>query len=240
VLDQALRDVAAQSAAITYRLCVKRIQWADGAWHLTLGERRVAFDAVILATGAADQLSRQLGVAGEPVIGASVSVYVHGDDVLAPVFQFVGLGAAGDGWMFPLAAGRINLGVCAVDAGPKRLRAAAGSYMQRWNVTMAGRIRGGAGPMWSGRGRQWHDPRGLVSCGDAAGLVDPVTGEGITAALVSGRAAGMAMDAFLREGQSSAKLRSYSDWVATSFRARYEATPVRRSWAYLNEASRPL
>ena len=37
----------------------------------------------------------------------------------------------------------------------------------------------------------------MVSCGDAAGLIDPISGEGLTAALVSGKRAGEAVASFL-------------------------------------------
>ena len=71
--------------------------------------------------------------------------------------------------------------------------------------------RGGVLPLWSGKGTAWSHKAGVVSCGDAAGLVDPISGEGLTAALVSGKRAGEAVASFL-SGNFGA-LDGYSRWV---------------------------
>ena len=64
-----------------------------------------------------------------------------------------------------------------------------------------------------------------------AGLSIPLWGEGITAALESGRAAGEAIAAYLR-GNNKA-LPDYSKWVSQHFAARYAETAERRSLAAL-------
>ena len=81
------------------------------------------------------------------------------------------------------------------------------------------------------RGRVWHHAHGIVCCGDAGGLVDPLWGEGITAAFELGRAAGEAIAAYLR-GNNKA-LPDYSKWVSQHFAARYGETSERRSLAAL-------
>jgi len=236
-VDQALRDVAGRTAQVSYQSMVQRIDWDDGRWYVTVDGRVSPYDAVVLATGATNALSRLFGVAGQPIIGASISAYGEHDECRAPLFQFAPLGGAGYGWVFPLASGRVNIGVCAVKPGAKRLRSAMMSYLQRWDITTCGPLRGGGGPFWSDMGEKWHDHRGLVSCGDAAGLVDPLTGEGIAAALHNGRAAGRAVAVWLLEGRDLSALSSYSDWVLATFRARYAATPARRCWDCLNQTS---
>jgi flavin-dependent dehydrogenase len=65
----------------------------------------------------------------------------------------------------------------------------------------------------------WHSPERLVSCGDAAGLVEPFSGEGIWAALTSGSAAGAAMASYF-SGCAGA-LENYSRWVGDTFGASY-------------------
>jgi flavin-dependent dehydrogenase len=236
-IDQALRDIAARTVCLTYRARVRSIDYADGQWHITGTGPSAGFDAVVLATGATNALSRSFGIDGRPRVGASVSAYGVHVGVEAPLFQFAPLGGAGYGWIFPLADGRVNLGVCAVEPGPKHLRAAMGSYMRLWAIPETGPIRGGGGPFWSGEGTKWHDTRGLVSCGDAAGLVDPLTGEGIAAALESGRVAGAAVAAWLQQGRMAQPLTIYSAWVLSTFRSRYSRTAARRAWDYLSEAS---
>ena len=69
--------------------------------------------------------------------------------------------------------------------------------LARLGVADAAPTRGGILPLWSGKGTAWSHEAGVVSCGDAAGLVDPISGEGLTAALVSGKRAGAAVASFL-------------------------------------------
>ena len=59
----------------------------------------------------------------------------------------------------------------------------------------------------------------MVSCADAAGLVDPISGEGLTAVLVSGKRAGAAVASFL-SGKPGA-LDAYSRWARDWGQARY-------------------
>jgi flavin-dependent dehydrogenase len=69
-----------------------------------------------------------------------------------------------------------------------------------------------------------------VSCGDAAGLVDPSTGEGLTAALRSGWEAGRAMGTFVRSDGDIRALENYSQWVRDYFLPRYVKTTARDMW----------
>jgi flavin-dependent dehydrogenase len=86
----------------------------------------------------------------------------------------------------------------------------------------------GAACLWSGRGTTWHQAGGLVSCGDAAGLIDPYSGEGTSAALISGSRAGASIAAFVM-GDASA-LPKYSRWVTAFFSAQYGWAGAR--WAF--------
>jgi flavin-dependent dehydrogenase len=81
----------------------------------------------------------------------------------------------------------------------------------------------------------------VVSCGDAAGLVDPISGEGLTAALVSGKRAGAAVASFL-SGEPVA-LAEYSRWVQEWGQARYAPSIELRilaAWVGLAPAERRL
>ena len=81
----------------------------------------------------------------------------------------------------------------------------------------------------------------MVSCGDAAGLVDPISGEGLTAALVSGKRAGAAVASFL-SGEPGA-LDDYSRWVRDWAQARYAPSLENRvlaAWVGLAPAERHL
>jgi flavin-dependent dehydrogenase len=102
-------------------------------------------------------------------------------------------------------------------------------------------LRGGLGALWSGKGTDWHHEAGVVSCGDAGGLVDPTSGEGLTAALTSGKRAGMAIASFLaREPRA---LGNYSRWVRGWSQARYAPSIENRvlaAWVGLAPVERRL
>jgi flavin-dependent dehydrogenase len=87
----------------------------------------------------------------------------------------------------------------------------------------------------------WSHEAGVVSCGDAAGLVDPISGEGLTAALVSGKRAGAAVASFL-SGKPGA-LDAYSRWAHDWGQARYAPSLENRvlaAWVGLAPAERQL
>jgi flavin-dependent dehydrogenase len=125
---------------------------------------------------------------------------------------------------------RANIGVCLLGEpeGPRLLELGRALLAERGEPGV--RWRGGAGALWSGAGKRWHHPAGVVSCGDAAGLVDPINGEGITAALVSGAEAGKAVARYLGGGREAAQLEAFSTWVRACFEDRYAPGPLRRTW----------
>jgi flavin-dependent dehydrogenase len=240
-LDQALRDVIEPRVEVRYVTAVRDIELSTrGAWLLTFecgaatpDTHQECFGGVILATGATARLSRRWSIDGRPIMGASVSAYADGADLECPRFHFPQDELPGYAWAFPLAGGRANLGYCTLTASRRPLRSAAQRYLARLPLTARGPLRGGTGPLWSGRGRRWHDGRGLASCGDAAGLVDPTTGEGITAALQSGGEAGRALGEFLASGKDRTPLERYSAWVRAGFGVRYGMNGPRRVWSTL-------
>ena len=115
------------------------------------------------------------------------------------------------------------------------------ALLARLGVSGAVPLRGGLGALWSGKGTAWSHEAGVVSCGDAAGLIDPISGEGLTAALVSGKRAGAAVASFL-SGDPGA-LAEYSRWVRDWGQARYAPSIESRilaAWVGLAPAERHL
>ena len=236
-VDQALREVVAEAVPVHYGASIQRVERLAGStwalsWRADSVDHTIVTDGVILATGAARSLAERWQVDGGATIGASVSGYVDAVRVDSPVFEFIHGELPGYGWAFPLPCGRANVGYCAT-LRTSGLRSASERYLRRWSSNRMVRLRGGVGPMWSGLGERWHHLDGLTSCGDAAGLVDPLTGEGITAALESGLAAGRAVAEFVLSGRDVAPLVAYSRWVGSTYRQRYRPTAVRRTWASL-------
>ena len=97
--------------------------------------------------------------------------------------------------------------------------------LARLGVSGAAAMRGGVLPLWSGKGTAWSQEASVVSCGEA-GLIDPISGEGLTAALVSGRRAGEPV-ASLLSGEPGA-LNDYSRWVRDWGQPRYAPSLEKR------------
>lgn len=114
---------------------------------------------------------------------------------------------AGYGWIFPMGDGRVNVGLAALNTTIKpspAYRRILDDWVARvgesWGIsaeTADSPIRGEGMPM--GFTRAPHYTRGVMLVGDAGGMVNPFTGEGIAYALESGYvAAKMAALALLR------------------------------------------
>ena len=247
IVDQLLRDRAsAAGCPIWYGARAMHLRVLRRQIELTIRRggdtQTLAPSAVILASGSGCRIARQAGLDGEPVFGASVSAYLPTDGNLAsPTFLF-GEPSPGYAWVFPTGPHASNAGVCAISkSGAAALRAQMKALLARLGVSGAVPLRGGLGALWSGKGTAWSHEAGVVSCGDAAGLVDPISGEGLTAALVSGKRAGAAIVSFL-SGDPGA-LVEYSQWVRDWARARYAPSIESRilaAWVGLAPAERRL
>jgi geranylgeranyl reductase family protein len=150
-----------------------------------------------------------------------------GNDATDLIFDFSPL-PGGYGWLFP-KGDHINIGVGAFApasaASPTNLKAVTRALLtvyaqQKLGVTTLSKITG----QHLGMGGHAYIPRGRVLLvGDAAGLVDPLTGEGIRSAIVSGQAA-------------AAALLSGADDIAAAY-AR-ELAPLQQTLAFSHRAAR--
>ena len=134
--------------------------------------RTLAPSAVILATGGGCRLARQVGLDGESRLGAAVSSYVPTDGNFAsPTFLF-GEPEPGYSWVFPMGSDASNVGVFALSKpAASDLWVQMNGLLTRLGVRDAAPARGIL-PLWSGKGTAWSHEAGVVSCGDAAGLID--------------------------------------------------------------------
>lgn len=126
-------------------------------------------------------------------------------------------------WIFPLENGMANVGLGMVHSALKkkgvRLRNAhiaateSGIFKERFkNAKLLGDIQGWNLPVGSKR-RPMHGA-GFVLIGDAAGLIDPFTGEGIGNAMCSGKIAAETIAEISRGSDySAAALKGYADKV---------------------------
>jgi flavin-dependent dehydrogenase len=163
-------------------------------------------DLVLAADGALSPTVRAATGAAPPRIAWGVRLRLA--DLARPpahlAFRFDARLLPGYAWLFPLPEGGLNAGL-GVPAG--RLRGVAGGPRALFEATLGAELRrafpearieaplAGAPVPVSPPPRPL--PPGLLALGDAAGLVDPFSGEGVPAALLSGLAAA---DAALRHG----------------------------------------
>ncbi len=185
-------------------------------------------DLVVVAAGAPGKVARILGAERDPnePFGLAIRTYVnsprHADRLLEASLAMRdanGTPIPGYGWMFPAGDGTVNLGVGALSTmkGFKKLNLNklvdiyrdlvrdewdVGEYLERpraWRLPMSAIKR--------------HGP-GWVAIGDAAGLVNPMNGEGIDYGLESGM---LASDLFLDNPATAPEL--YDQEVGDRFDA---------------------
>jgi menaquinone-9 beta-reductase len=178
------------------------------------GGRRWDADLVVLATGAPGAAARLVGaerVPDEP-FGLAIRAYVpsprHAERHLEACLTLTdehGVAVPGYGWMFPAGDGTVNVGVGALSTmkGFSRLNlnrlldSYLGLVREPWQIgEPLDRPRAWRLPMSA---RRRHGP-GWVAIGDAAGLVNPMNGEGIDYGLESGI---LAADLFLEHPGSA-------------------------------------
>jgi menaquinone-9 beta-reductase len=208
-LDAALIDAAAEAGA--------EIVWeAEATPIIDVGRvvgveaegQRVEAALTVVAAGAQGAVARMLGaerVADEP-FGLAIRTYAatprHADAHLEACLSLRderGTPIPGYGWMFPAGDGTVNIGVGALSTmkGFKKLNLNTLLESYRRVVRDAWDL----GPNLE-RPRAWRLPMsaqrrhgpGWVAIGDAAGLVNPMNGEGIDYGLESGM---LAADLFL-------------------------------------------
>ena len=186
---------------------------------------------IVVATGANRRLVQALGLSGEDRLRAlALRAYLAGlqglDDYLEIYLDRELL--PGYAWVFPTGDGTANVGVgiklnsTTTVEGSRQLRAAFDRLLCSSRLAggqLLGRPQGfplrtdfPAIPMYAS---------GVLVVGEAAGLVNPLTGEGIALALESGKlAAEVASEALLSGDLSSDQLRRYDDLLRERY-ARY-------------------
>jgi geranylgeranyl reductase family protein len=208
-LDAAIVDAALDAGAeLEWNADARPILDGRRVIGVAAAGRHVTADLTVLATGAPGAASRLVGadrIDGEP-FGLAIRTYAttprHADAHLEACLALrdaSGTPIPGYGWMFPAGDGTVNIGVGALSTmkGFKQLNL----------NTLLDIYRGVVGDAWElgpnlERPRAWRLPMsvrrrhglGWVAIGDAAGLVNPMNGEGIDYGLESGM---LAADLFL-------------------------------------------
>ena len=211
VLDDALRTAAVDAGAIAFAGRADRPVESGGKIDgFTVSDRgELRADFVIGADGATSHVAGSAGlVEGSKVLwGFAVRCYVgqHVDLPAITLWEQTRWNAfPGYGWIFPGPGGVANIGIGvgtladrqtgagAVRALPAYLDHLVGlGLVDRSAVTPLPRRLGG----WLKMGMVWTTPAAgrVLLVGDAAGLVNPLQGEGIAQAMTSGRSAAEAV-----------------------------------------------
>ncbi len=160
------------------------------------------------ADGAVSRVARLLGLRQNAQLGGAIEAEVPmGDDKALrascgrrALFS-LGVIACGYAWVFPKGDG-LSVGICQLRRGRADLRAILKREMARLGIGLEGiRLHGHSlpyyqapnWPFWRHQPQERLSTRRCVLVGDAAGLVDPLVGEGIRYALSSGQLAAKAI-----------------------------------------------
>jgi len=225
---------------------VRGVRTAGGAVHAKV---------VVAADGSTSRLARQSGLVqpSHGRLGYAMRTYFSGlaelDDNLwftMPLGGSTGSRLPAYGWVIPLGPGRANVGAGLAEKHPgTNLNQLFTEFVEELRATMPwfatatqeGPARGA--PLFFGfsPNRSWAP--GLILAGDAAGMVNPGTGEGISFALESGKIAAEVIDAQLGAGRPG-DLSGYSATLTRRFSGhletgRHAVTRHRLAWRVLED-----
>jgi geranylgeranyl reductase family protein len=214
-----------------------------GAYLRTASGREFAHraDVTVAADGATSRVARAagLGPASTSIYGVAVRAEVTGaldrDDLLN-VFPRIRSNRGfvpGYGWVFPMGAGRYNVGVGYASTARdfRRVRISemfddfARSLPRRWAFgspdqwRREGLVHGWRLPMGFSAWPPWRP--GVLAVGDAIGAAKPFTGAGISKALQCGAFAAEAIADAERSGCGPENLSAYEDLLAAEWGAYY-------------------
>ena len=210
VFDEALRAAAVEAGAEFFvGRAGEPLVAPDGSLDgfVLSGGSRLCADVVIGADGAASRVGEVAGLVDPSRVlwGFAVRAYVD-DPVRMPHIVLwepsAWRGFPGYGWLFPGVGGRANIGLGVGVLSDRSAGAAATrrfddfvEHLRRMGVLEAALVPSRQLGGWLKMGMLGTTPaRGRVLlAGDAAGLVNPLQGEGISQALGSGRAAAEAV-----------------------------------------------
>lgn len=200
--------LAQSGAEVVTGTAVTRVTESDGRVRIEAGRRLLTCRYLVGADGAASGIARCLGLrrgqrpggaleAEVPFEGNSVLHQEYGDQA---VFA-LGVVPWGYAWVFP-KRDHLSVGILHSRQGRIDLRVALKQAMDVLGIGLEGVklhghplpiYRAPPWPLWRGQPQETLSTRRCLLVGDAAGLVDPLLGEGIRYAITSGRLAARAI-----------------------------------------------
>ncbi len=227
-LDHALREAAVAAGAVPVRARITAVEASgDGRVDAVIASdgQRLAGKVIIAADGALSPVARLAGMLEEETAlwGFAIRAYVPAE---VPLPLLVLLDASpwriypGYGWLFPGEDGQANVGIGVGLGGGRgraplrddlaRLVALLGQHGDLSRDARPGPVMGG----WLRMGGTGAPPAAgnVLLAGDAAGLINPLQGEGIGPAMVSAR---LAAEAVLADPARAAP--AYAEAIEATF-----------------------
>ncbi len=214
--DEALlRQAERAGAAVREGVVVSGVREDVDAVRVLTRSGEIRARRVVGADGSASRLARHVGVRTDQVdLGLEVELEAgaHGARWRRRVHMDWGSMRGGYGWLFP-KGDRLTVGVIAARGGAEDQRGYLDRYLAALGLTDA-RVLHDSGHLTRCRTPDSPVGRGRVLlAGDAAGLLEPWTREGISFAVRSGAAAGRFSASAARTGDDDGALAGYRRWV---------------------------
>jgi len=216
-LNGLLLHRAQEAGARLVKTRVLGIERAGRQWRIRTRTGLLASDFCVVATGARNSLRGMGTVFDAGDVMRTVGYYIPGDSDRVEL-EFLPP-AAGYIWVFP-RCGHLSVGICGKGVPAAALRRHLEDYMRRHRLGFEN------APLFSHllpslSVQSWEKARfageGWLAVGDAAGLADPITGEGLYYAL---RSAELAAEAVRSAGGDEAGIAAtYQRAVTTDFGA---------------------
>jgi geranylgeranyl reductase family protein len=185
-LNRMLLERAENAGAQIEKTRILGLDRRDGGWQVRTKTGSVPADFCVIATGARNSL-RETGTewsSGDTA--TALGYYVPGEQEQIDIQFLPGL----DGyiWVFP-RCGHLSVGICGKSQSAQVMRARLEQYMRERSLSYRGAaFFGHVLPSLTRHSWQRNRVAGdrWMAVGDAAGLVDPITGEGLYYAMRSG------------------------------------------------------
>jgi geranylgeranyl reductase family protein len=227
-LNRMLLDRAQQAGAQLEKTRVLEIERSGTGWSLKTRSGSLEADYCIVATGARNPL-RNVGTEWTAADTMSALGYFVASEQNHIDIQFLP-NLEGYIWVFPRAS-HLSVGICGKGESAQSLRSRLERYMEEQGIAYKGApFYGHMLPSLESSG--WKSNRvageGWMAVGDAGGLVDPITGEGLYYAMRSGDLAGQVL---LDEScPAESKAQSYRNLLYRDFAAdlQFGATLAKR------------